>query len=568
MKAVWFFPVGIAVGALLTWGMLSGPMRGRAGEAPLVRAVAASVGTGAPSPPDGVDAPPALPRTAAPADELELPAEKQIRYWLAAATTYGLTRKKARFLDALEGAIAAGAEVEPVTQAISSLEPWGERAGVLKELMRRHPEMEWNSWTLANLYQLAGEGKAAFDLLAEKLKDPPDDPNSLITRLIELDPERAASLLAEVADREDWSGRILLLIAEKLIEQGRNVLGMPFLLASLDKMPGGAEALRLLGTIDPAAALGRALRAVEANPTDADAWALLARMRLDAGDQAGSFAAYSIAARNESDEDTRRGYLSGMLATDPAAALPVIQELLADGGDEDLGLLGRALIANGHRDRAFDIFSRAHEADPTDSEWLHRLVSADCALAIRRFEEALARDPDTENDELIGVFATALLRAGRTEEAYAQFLRALKIDASDWEWMQGVARANPTKAAELLEARRREEPDDGTLAGALADAYSRMGRTAEAIRLYEFAIEQGDGKHRWMGGLAATEPARGLPMIREALRESPEDEELWGALGMAYARLGQVEEARKAFDRALTIDSEDWEWAFYRSELD
>ena len=63
------------------------------------------------------------------------------------------------------------------------------------------------------------------------------------------------------------------------------------------------------------------------------------------------------------------------------------------------------------------------------------------------------------------------------------------------------------------------------------------------------------------------EPARGLPMLKAAVQENPEDDEYWGALGDAYYALGRMAEAKEAYDKALDLDPSDWEWSLRRSRI-
>jgi tetratricopeptide (TPR) repeat protein len=255
------------------------------------------------------------------------------------------------------------------------------------------------------------------------------------------------------------------------------------------------------------------------------------------------------------------------ISTDPIAPQPQKRSQAEGGDDETMGILGQAYLAAGEKEAAFGVFNQAHEFDPSDSEWLHRMVALDPERAARDFARKIEDSPGTSNDELLGTYGLALERQGKLGDAYDEYLRAWRLDDEDWEWMRGMARTNPERAAALLEETYKENPEDGTVAGALADAYAGQRRTTEAVRLYEQAIDAGEDVHRWMAALASVEPARGLPMLKAAVEEDSEDDEMWGALGDAYYNLGRMEEAKEAYDRALDIDPSDWEWSVQRARI-
>jgi tetratricopeptide (TPR) repeat protein len=128
------------------------------------------------------------------------------------------------------------------------------------------------------------------------------------------------------------------------------------------------------------------------------------------------------------------------------------------------------------------------------------------------------------------------LEAGRNESAVALFERAVRLDdrQAHWWFNLGIARQRLGREREAGEAYRHAvklEPGDAdyrkTLAASLAAfAYSNQsaGQDEAAIKLYRDALELDN--------------------------RSPEN---WFNLGIAYQRLGRLEAATKAYERALAL---------------
>lgn len=562
-RAIWFFPVGVLIGAALAWVTLTGMA-----DSPEVGSSGSSMGP-TPVTPDiaSPDAPRAIPLAAgADLHQYAVNPELAVRFWGSLAAADAIAGRVDLFLEDARKLILAGGDVEEIQNMLAYL-PGEFAAGVMEKLIAAFPDRPWDRLRLADFYLLAKQPELAFQTLLENLRSGAWDPESAITRLVRVDPEHAGPVLLMLAEELNWDSDMLIHCAQELVDADQPNLARPFLLKALAENPGDEDGIELMSEIDPSVAVLLAEKAVKAEPENADAWARLARFRLNSGDQAGAFEAFRQAATVTEDDDDRLDLMRGMILTNPEAALPVIRNLAEGGDDETLGVLGQAYMAADQMGAAYDVYVKAHEWDPSDSEWLHRLVAIDPVRAAEDFARRIEAVPGSGNDELFGTYALALERQGKLSDAYDEYLRAWTIDQEDWEWMRGMARVNPQRAAALLERRHRDNPDDPTVAGALADAYAGLGRTTEAVQLYELAIKSGEEQHRWMAGLAAAEPARGLPMLLAAVEESPDDDEYWGALGAAYFKLGRMAEARDAYDRALSIDPSDWEWSVERSRI-
>ncbi len=569
-RAIWFFPVGVLIGAALAWvflvGLADSPDVMTPGSMPRPTPVA----PGSSPSPDAPDAPdaPALERSTGDSDlhQFAVAPRLAVTYWSSLAVADAIAGRIDRFLEDARKLLEAGGDPEEIQEMLAYL-PGESAAGVMEKLIEAYPDRSWDRSALADLYVEADQPELAFTTLLAGLRAAEEDPESGITRLVGIDPVRAGSALLMLAKDLEWDGYMLIHCAEELVDADQPTLAGPFLLKALEGDPADEDGIDLMSRIDPSLAANLAENAVRAAPEDTDAWARLARIRRESGDLAGAFLAYRRAAVVAADGDNRLDMMRGMIRTNPMEALPVIRNLAEGEDDEMLGVLGQAYVAAGQRDAAFRVFDQAHQVDPSDSEWLHRMVSLDPVRASEDFKLKIADSPGSGNDELFGTYALSLERQGRLSEAYDAYLRAWTMDEDDWEWMRGLARTNPKRAGDLLLGKHRDNPEDATVAGALADAYAGMGRTAEAVRLYQQAIEAGEERHRWMAALAALEPARGLPMLRAAVEEDPDDDEYWGALGDAYFGLGRMTEARDAYDRALEIDPSDWEWSIQRARI-
>jgi len=563
LKVIWLFPAGVLVGAALAWVYLTG-------FGPTAPGVASSKPPGRParSPASGpVEAsPPAVSAGGSDLHGFAVKPDLAVTYWSALAVADAIAGHADRFTADAIRVLKADGDYEDVQKMLVYL-PKELRAGVMERLITDFPDQLWDRWHLADLYLLAGDQERAFLTLLAQLESGSENPEPEISRLVKIDPIRAGSALFTIAEKYDWTSSLLVFCAARLVNAKQPGLGRPFLLKALEIDAADEEAVELMSRIDPALAIDLALKAVMAAPEDGDAWSRLAELRREAGDLAGAFKAYRQAASVATDEDDRRDMMRGMILTDPMAALPLVRGLAESPDDETLGILGLAYLAAGQSEAAFGVYQRAHDFDPSDSEWLHRMVAIDPGRAALVFAERIENSPGTSNDELVGTYALSLERQGKLGEAYDSYLRAWRLDDDDWEWMRGLARTSPERAAELLLGKYQQNPEDGDVVGALADAYAGLGRTAEAVRLYEQAIEIGEDRHRWMAGLAAVEPARGLPMLRAAVDDDPEDDEMWGALGDAYYHLGRMEDAKQAYDRALELDPSDWEWSVQRARI-
>ena len=227
--------------------------------------------------------------------------------------------------------------------------------------------------------------------------------------------------------------------------------------------------------------------------------------------------------------------------------------------DEAIGLLARAYMKAGQPRDAVAVFLEAHASDPDDSEWIRGLIRLDPAQAVKSLEARIAKAPGARDEDLVGQYADALRASGRTGDAFDQYLVAHRTDPGDQDWQVAMAEVDPERALPVLESFLREDPDDASGRGAYGVALASVGRADEAIAHLEQAIRRGDAE-RWYDALSEIDQDRALDALERRARRDRNDE-TWGTLGRALARLGRDDEARAAFRRALALDPSDPDWA-------
>ncbi len=144
--------------------------------------------------------------------------------------------------------------------------------------------------------------------------------------------------------------------------------------------------------------------------------------------------------------------------------------VLAPHDTNALRLLGMVRDYNGMIDEAEKILRRATELDPADADcWLclgsHFFQSPlrDFKEALKYFSRACAADP--HNSTAQQSRAEAFDKLGRTSEARAAFLEAIKADFDNLDAVKGLANleireGSLEKAADLLRVYLQRRPDD------------------------------------------------------------------------------------------------------------
>ena len=207
-------------------------------------------------------------------------------------------------------------------------------------------------------------------------------------------------------------------------------------------------------------------------------------------------------------------------------------ELLPDDLDITVGL-GILHEYSGEEDKGVEAFTRALELDPHNvrarvSLGIAYAMSGEYQNALAEYQKAKAVDPTTENPhQRLG---RDYYLEGMVEEAAGEFGQAAD-----------------------------EEPDEPAAWFYLMDCYNRMGRTDQALDIYE-TIRSRFGKDPDLtsGFYEYFHMNREAIAALEALVERlPEDPEVRYRLGKVYREAGQIDNAIASTETAAAMDPED-----------
>ena len=225
-------------------------------------------------------------------------------------------------------------------------------------------------------------------------------------------------------------------------------------------------------------------------------------------------------------------------------------------GGEDIDVrqqLGRLYVRQGRYDEARAALDLALAQDSTLAE-SHRLLGL-LHLAERRYPEALAtfRRARALNPHLIEVhynLSSALLGLGQPTQAQAALARFEALSSH---------------AAQVAHLRRQldADPDHRETHLQLAYHYRQLDRDDDALTHYRVALLADPADLEALIPLSGLLSARGedqavLELCRRGISQHPEDvrtSKLHFARGYVYMRRNQHQEARTAFEHALSLDS-------------
>ena len=377
----------------------------------------------------------------------------------------------------------------------------------------------------ARLADSAGHGAAALDALRLALAHDPESPQLRVVYAEAL--ARAGDVdRAEVEARQ----------AVKLAPAGAAATDAHLVLGKVLALAGRTDAAlrELEAAAQLEAQLVRARDGEDEDAFDPEPWRVLARVRLDAGDDAGAAAA-----------------CDQLSAFAPAEAAAVLRELA-----------GKLLEAK-KTDVADRLVRRAIELAPSElggwkllarlEEGRERLVEARAA-----WERALAADPD-DPDALVAAGELAL-RAGDIASARAWLGQLLRTAADEKGARVRVAAAwlDAKQPAEALAAVSGGDGDPRLLylRGVALQQLRRWGDAATAFA--EVKPSSGDLYGSARVGLAYVlahggRPDEAVRAVRRGLEEYPTDPALLFALGEAYDRAGQRDAALAQMRAVLAV---------------
>jgi Flp pilus assembly protein TadD len=319
------------------------------------------------------------------------------------------------------------------------------------------------------------------------------------------DAERTALLLVE-SEPQNVDANVLIGLI--LAQTGRPDQARPYLYTALAASPDHHEALVALGLVlrtqgRPGEAVGPLQKAIGQSPSDVVATNALGICLLESGDPTSAAQAFRrlLGLRPQSAE----GY----------ANLGMALRLLNEGEEALAAFLQAVRLAPGQPQNYLQLYKQYEHLSRRDE-------------AIACLEEGIKRHP--ESADLAEALATAYGRKGREREAEALFAR--------------IAPVGPQRAAAFaawLQEEGRFEESVGVLKRSLAS------HPIQGIAYLELAEAN---CFEW-GGLKLSE--RAIPLLDNPLLDQKSKMRLCYALGKAYDREGECEQAIRFFDQGNAL---------------
>ncbi|HEX2595685.1 MAG TPA: tetratricopeptide repeat protein, partial [Luteimonas sp.] len=257
---------------------------------------------------------------------------------------------------------------------------------------------------------------------------------------------------------------------------------------------------------------------------------------------------------------------------DPAQALASLDRAIALAPDDADAHFARAglLLGGGQVDAARAALDQSIGLDPN----LFGAYVLQAQLALRRGEldeaerlRRLAARIEPEHPQLAAIEGTVALRRGDAATAQRVLSNALMAWPGDphvgyalgFTYMQ---QGHLAFAEQAFRQVRENVPAAKNLHALIADLMHQQGRPAEAAAeiapLLSDPEHSTPGLHRIAGELelAAGQPARALPHLRNALAGKPGDRATLASLLTAWQQLGAIDEARATLEAALATSSD------------
>lgn len=190
--------------------------------------------------------------------------------------------------------------------------------------------------------------------------------------------------------------------------------------------------------------------------------------------------------------------------------------------DEAIGDVADMLRQGGEEERACELYARANELDPGDSEWLENLSTCPghtpVALPYDAYDSyAHGVELGTAGGVVGGVLGGGdpslfelgreALDAGDADEARELFERALLADPTDRNATAGLIAVTGKTLVEVLTALSERQPDNDELWGDLGDARLATGDREGALEAFRQAGRLDPGDSEWQSKTAVLEAA-------------------------------------------------------------
>ena len=252
----------------------------------------------------------------------------------------------------------------------------------------------------------------------------------------------------------------------------------------------------------------------------------------------------------------------------------VVRAALRDPGNDELwGDAGDYYMSVGMREEALSAYQYALRLDPADSEWHRAVINLGDIDAVL---EILSSNMDTSNDETLGDMGDLLREYGRTEEACALYRQAQALDPADSEWNPRVAECNgealpdgsqiasfmgsDLSSASPINMLQSQVYSNDELLTRLGIAHAKAGDLEDARRYLHSALLLSPSDNAALESYGAVTGKTRLEVLEQLVDEVPDNDEVLGELGDQLLAEGRLTEAAAYYRQALELDEDDPEW--------
>lgn len=247
-----------------------------------------------------------------------------------------------------------------------------------------------------------------------------------------------------------------------------------------------------------------------------------------------------------------------------AALLSTLLERHPDAVSDSVAV-ARAFAGAGRPDKALALvraaLPRASGLQPELARMLIQLDPEGAARSLFALEGS-----ETWGADSLDVLRSLFIEADQESRLTPFLERVLDAHPGDHAALRSLRKVDPAAADVRLRALLVKNPDDPTAWSLLGELRHDAGDAAGAFDAFRKAAER-DPRRSTFRDLVDADPVRGLEVVA-ALAKDSSDDEMLGALGQMYARVGRKDEAVKALLAAHEHDPKDMEWIDRLIELD
>ncbi len=243
--------------------------------------------------------------------------------------------------------------------------------------------------------------------------------------------------------------------------------------------------------------------------------------------------------------------------------------------DELWGDVGDYYMSIGLHDEALSAYQYALRLDPADSEWHRAVINLGDIDAVL---EIINSTTENTSDESLGDMADILRENGRDEEACDLYRRALSMDPTDTEWTPRVAECDGTampdgheiegmlssmgsiSSSSPIDMLQGRVYGDSELLTRLGIAHAKAGDLDEARKYLYSALLLSPADTAALESFSAVTGQSRLEILERLVEEVPGNDEVLGELGDQLLAEGRTREAAAYYRQALEEDEDDPEW--------